>query len=104
MLPFIPANASQPFIALLIILNLAKSDNLFFKALNNRILVYIGKLSYSLYIWQQLFTVNQPWKGMFKGSDSVVLNLAALALVSYLSYNCYEKFFLKLKTKISERG
>lgn len=100
----IPAAAAQPIIALLIIINLAESKNFFFRFLNNRVLVYIGKLSYSLYIWQQLFTLNQPWANSFKGGNSIVLNLAALALVSFISYNFYEKYFLNLKNRLRAKS
>jgi peptidoglycan/LPS O-acetylase OafA/YrhL len=86
-----------PFlISYVIILNL--SDNNFFSSiLKNRIMIKIGVLSYSIYIWQQLFTHNQPWKGYFKYSDSFLLNCILLFLIVYLSYTFYESKFLKLK-------
>jgi len=63
----------------------------FFRLLNTRTFKQIGVLSYSLYIWQELFTSQQPWGG------PLWLNLPALFLVAWLSYHFYEKAFLKLK-------
>ncbi len=87
-------------IAFLIALNLIQSNDLIFKLLNNKWFARLGVLSYSLYIWQQIFTRNIPWIHSFKYSDSILLNLIGLAIVSGLSYYCYEKQFLKLKARI----
>jgi peptidoglycan/LPS O-acetylase OafA/YrhL len=69
----------------------------FHAILNNRIIAYIGRLSFSLYIWQQLFTAHQPWSGYFIYGNSIILNLVFLGIVAFLSYNYFEKPFLKLK-------
>jgi peptidoglycan/LPS O-acetylase OafA/YrhL len=71
--------------------------------LNTRPVAFVGKLSFSLYIWQQLFTAHQPWAHLFKYGDSVVLNLVALGTVATLSYYVVEKPFLRLKTRYKER-
>jgi len=71
----------------------------FHRVLNNRLIAYVGKLSFSLYIWQQLFTAHQPWAQTFKYGNSIALNLIFLAIVAYLSYNYFEKPFLKLKER-----
>lgn len=86
-------------IGIVILQNLAQQKNLFAIILNNPILVKIGILSYSLYIWQQLFTDNQPWQHAFPYSNSIVLNLILLFAVSYASYYFYEKKFLILKNR-----
>lgn len=74
-------------------------NNLLTKILSNRILVKIGILSYSLYIWQEIFTLKQPWAGMFKYSDNLFLNTGLLFIVAYCSYEFYEVRFLNLKKK-----
>lgn len=86
-------------ISVIILQNLAWQKNCFAIILNNRVLVEMGILSYSIYIWQQLFTYNQPWQHAFKYSDSIALNLIALFIVSWVSYYFYEKKFLILKDR-----
>ena len=68
--------------------------------LSNKVLVKIGLLSYSIYIWQQLFLKNQPWSGCFKYSNSIILNLIGLGIAAFLSYYLYERHFLKLKNRL----
>lgn len=100
----LPTSGMQMFsnvlIALLILVSLQKDDSVFYRAVTNPYLIYIGTLSYSIYIWQQMFTLDgPPWKGMFFLSDSMVLNLILLGIISWVSYHFYEKNFLKLKTR-----
>lgn len=91
---------SSFFIAIIIISNLYPANDFIFKFLNNKWLIKIGILSYSIYIWQQLFTmtrseptsVNIPWY-------SLPWNVIVLFCISYISYNYYEKSFLKLKER-----
>ncbi|MFL9481553.1 acyltransferase family protein [Chitinophagaceae bacterium LWZ2-11] len=89
---------SSILIAILIISNITKSNDVVFKFLNNQIVIFLGKLSYSLYIWQQIFTLanarseklpwyNSPW------------NLIGLFATACVSYFLYEKKFLLLKAK-----
>lgn len=87
-----------PFIiGYVIILNLQKK-NFLRLFLDNPILQKIGVLSYSIYIWQQLFTSNRTWH-LFKFSDTFIVRLILLFLVAYISYNFYEKMFLKFKMR-----
>ena len=86
-------------IASFIGINLFENKSWVFKALNNKFVILIGKLSYSIYVWQQIFTFTIPWAHTFKFANSVVFNLTALFVVAYVSYNYYEKPFLRLKQK-----
>lgn len=86
-------------IALFISISLIHEDTFLNKFLNLKYIRLIGVLSYSLYIWQQLFTDKQPWKDWFIYGDSIVLNTCALFLVAYISYYFYEKNFIKLKNR-----
>ena len=83
-----------------VILNNLYRRNFLGLIFNNTLLVKIGILSYSIYIWQQLFTLYQPWTKSFNYSDSIILNLVALGIVVFLSYYLFERYFLKMKNKI----
>ncbi|MEZ2333995.1 acyltransferase family protein [Mucilaginibacter sp. RCC_168] len=74
------------------------SSTLFSRILNNKILVQIGVLSYSLYIWQQLFLtdLNNFWVNKFPQ------NLAIVFIVGFLSYYIIEKPILKLKNRFKD--
>lgn len=87
-------------ISYIIIINLSQ-NNYMVTILENKGLKFIGVISYSLYIWQQLFTYNQPWKDSFKYSNSILLNILALSIVACLSYFLYERQFLKLKNRFA---
>jgi peptidoglycan/LPS O-acetylase OafA/YrhL len=79
--------------------HMQKSEHWFYKLLNSSWMNYIGILSYSLYIWQQIFTFHLPWKSFLGLPNTPWVNLILLILVSYISYNYYEKFFLSFKNK-----
>lgn len=85
-------------IGVVIIMNI-NGKNFMSRILNLPFMAEIGILSYSLYIWQQIFTCYQPWSAMFKYADSIILNLLLLFLVAFLSYRFYEKKFLDLKAR-----
>lgn len=72
-------------------------DNFVGVVLNSRVMVSIGVLSYSLYLWQQLFLVslNGTWSGKFP------FNLLCCFLAAAVSYHLVEKPFLKLKRRLS---
>jgi len=105
---FIPSSSYSIIVSIMIVafivLNLVDDTNLIFKFLNYKPVVYIGVLSYSIYIWQQLFTHMSPWQNVFGWSDSILLNLGLLMVVSYVSYNFYEKKFLEIKDRFSDRA
>ncbi|WP_295770021.1 acyltransferase [uncultured Mucilaginibacter sp.] len=96
----INSTISALFIALTIIYTIVNKDGFIFQILNNKYVRYLGTLSYSIYIWQELFTFKQPWANLPYG-NSVVLNLILLAVTAVASYHLYEKYFLKLKARFS---
>jgi peptidoglycan/LPS O-acetylase OafA/YrhL len=81
-----------------IIINLNK-DSFFTIFLDNVILVRIGVLSYSLYVWQQIFTNKQPWINAFNNAGNIFLNLILLIIVGYISYEFFEKRFISLRKR-----
>jgi len=64
---------------------------------NSRLLVKVGVLSYSLYLWQQLFLV--PWTSGSWIVQRFPLNYICCFGAALLSYHLIEKPFLRLKNR-----
>lgn len=79
-------------IGFVILLNLQVHEDYSFRFLNSKILSQIGVISYSIYIWQQLFS-----------SDIIPfptpINFLLTFVVAWLSYHYFEKPFLQLKKR-----
>lgn len=86
-------------IGFIIISNIVPAKDFIFKILNSKILSVTGILSYSIYIWQQLFTSKDYRLPNFMVASPY--NVICLIIVSCLSYYFYESFFLRLKSKFS---
>jgi peptidoglycan/LPS O-acetylase OafA/YrhL len=84
----------------IIITNLTVANDVVFKLLNSKVLATIGVLSYSIYIWQQLFTSYNKQLPVLM--SSYPYNIICIILVSCASYYLYERFFLKLKAKFTQ--
>lgn len=71
--------------------------NYWYSLLNTKAFDYIGKLSYSLYLWQQFFVMNDKkiWVTQFPQ------NIVFICGASLFSYYCVEKPFLKLKARFA---
>jgi peptidoglycan/LPS O-acetylase OafA/YrhL len=67
---------------------------LWFKFLNLKVINYIGLLSYSIYLWQQMFI-----SGPNNLGTTYPQNLLFIFIMAMVSYHLIEKPFLKLKTK-----
>jgi peptidoglycan/LPS O-acetylase OafA/YrhL len=85
-------------IAIWMLFCVVNSDGFAGKILNARPLVYIGKMSYSIYLWQQLFL--NPYSSSWITSFPV--NLVFVGIVSFLSFQVIEKPSLEMR-KILER-
>ncbi|MBW7914020.1 MAG: acyltransferase [Taibaiella sp.] len=81
-------------------------NNFWSQLLNLKTVATVGVLSYSIYIWQQLFLfTNVQWMNVTIAGHKFYLNqfpqnFILVALVSCASYYLYEKQFLKLKNRI----
>jgi peptidoglycan/LPS O-acetylase OafA/YrhL len=82
-------------------------NNLLSLILNNSVLVKIGRISYSLYIWQELLIGSLPWQPWFKSwigfplGIIIVLKMICVFLLANASYHLVESKFLKLKKQAS---
>ena len=93
-----------PGLCIVVLLGLYKGNSFSFTFLNNPLVRTIGVLSYSLYVWQQLFTSQQPWANAFRYGAAAWFNLPILGLVAYLSYHLFEKKFLRLKDRFAVKA
>jgi peptidoglycan/LPS O-acetylase OafA/YrhL len=82
-------------IALIMLWAIQNSDRGFGRILNSRLAIHIGLISYSLYLWQQIFltTQNKTFTGAFP------LNLLCTFAVAECSYWFVEKSFLALRKR-----
>ncbi len=86
-------------IAVVIARGIQRPGDLFGRLLNTAPLVWIGTLSYSLYLWQQPF-INRhgTW-----AVQSFPLNLILAVAVAHASYFLVERPFLRLRQRIEHR-
>lgn len=86
-------------ICLLFLRTIIGTKTLLYKFLNKRAMIHLGLISYSLYIWQQLFLVpTDNYAGRFN-TIRFPLNIIVALIIAYLSYHYFEKYFLKFKGK-----
>lgn len=86
----------------LIVSGIQMNNSAFHRLMNGRVLAEIGILSYSLYIWQQIFTYKQFIVNIESMPNmSILCNLVLLALVSGSSYYLFERHFLRIKSKFA---
>ena len=73
------------------------------KILCSKILLFLGQISYSLYLWQQIFIVPFGDVKLLSYLQSAPFNLLFLLLVSYLSYKFIEAPFIVKGRILSKR-
>ena len=83
-------------IALVIARTIHRPDERFGRLLNTRPFVWIGTLSYSLYLWQQVF-INRRGSTL---AQAFPVNLALTLVAAVASYNLIERPFLRLRARI----
>ncbi len=85
-------------ISVLILVAVTRVDTAFFRILNCRPLMFIGTLSYSLYIWNPLFLYsNSPI-----AFNHAPLNFALVFAAGLLSHYAIERPFLRVKDRIGK--
>jgi peptidoglycan/LPS O-acetylase OafA/YrhL len=81
------------------LINSIQPFNGWYDFLNTKFMNYLGKLSYSLYIWQQLF-----FSGRIGVCGNFPLNLFLIFFVANLSYHFIEMPFLRLMDRGASMG
>jgi len=103
-----PSKASMPLIALIVptlmAYTLLHPDRLLGKTLEHRVLRWIGRLSYSLYLWQQLFLTNREWLPKPSVLQSFPVNVVLAFGCAYLSYRFIERPCIALGNRKTTSG
>jgi peptidoglycan/LPS O-acetylase OafA/YrhL len=87
-----PTLTSYLLICLVLASTLLVEEGLAYKWLNSRMLVWIGTISYSAYIWQQLFLTRiESFRSPFGKSGFFPLNLVCVLAISTLSFYLIER-------------
>jgi len=81
---------------LIIVVSINFENNPWFKLLNLKLVSSLGILSYSIYIWQQLF-----FSPNLDAISTFPMNIVLIFIVANISYYLIEKPFLKLKSRLN---
>ena len=76
------------------------ADTLVGKTLNSRVVVHVGVISYSLYLWQQLFTASSDW---WAGYASPLFIVAGTLAAAECSYWLVEQPMLRMRSKLTKQ-
>ncbi|MBC7428944.1 MAG: acyltransferase [Bacteriovorax sp.] len=88
-------------ITLVVIGTVINPDNFIGRILELKILKTIGKYSFSLYLWQQLFCISDFPKLDLGPVQKMPANILLTFLMALISYHLIERPFIKLSHKIS---
>lgn len=87
-------------ISILIIVSIQNKDSILFRVLNTPVLVKLGVLSYSIYIWQMIFCSDPRTFGL---DGSILFSWKTwyipVLFLAFCSYHLLEKPFLELRKK-----
>ena len=84
-------------IAYILVTNISTNNSILYKILNTSILSFIGVISYSIYMWNPIFTSGEKKLPLI--FNYAPISIPLLLIISTASYFLYEKKFLKLKSK-----
>jgi peptidoglycan/LPS O-acetylase OafA/YrhL len=100
-----PSLITYLLIAVALASMLVVEEGLAHKWMNNRALVWLGTISYSLYVWQQLFLYRPAFEIAPLGRLSLLpLNLLAAITVACCSYYVLERPLIRLGKRIESKS
>jgi peptidoglycan/LPS O-acetylase OafA/YrhL len=85
-------------VGLILIISINYTENPWFRFLNIPFMNYLGKLSYSIYIYQQMFFSKKLWP-----ASQFPWNFIFIGITAVLSYHLLEMPFLKIKDRFREK-
>jgi peptidoglycan/LPS O-acetylase OafA/YrhL len=88
------------FAAMILVQLLLSTDSVFLRILSHPVASWLGRISYSWYLWQQLFSVSDF--ATRSALQTFPLNVVASLLLAVISYYCIERPFLRLKDRLGE--
>ena len=101
--PFPGVYALLPTLGATLIILFARSGTIAYSLLSNRVLVFFGLISYSLYLWHQPVLAFARYRAVGEPSTMLLLGLCfACVLLAYLTWRWVEKPF-RDKNKFSQK-
>ncbi|WP_316797821.1 acyltransferase [Pedobacter frigidisoli] len=91
-------------IGYLLLATIISTKGLIFNMLNNTIIIKLGVVSYSLYIWQQLFIIPLNYNPEILPRAQFPINILMSIFVAFISYYCFEIHFLNFKKRLTNRA
>lgn len=91
-------------ISVLLLNSIIYNNTIIFKVLNSKIMVHIGTISYSLYLWQQLFILPINSYPKIEPYFKFPINIILSVITATISFYFFEKPILKLKERFSSHS
>jgi peptidoglycan/LPS O-acetylase OafA/YrhL len=85
-------------VGLILVISINYTNNPWFRFLNLPFMNYLGKLSYSIYIWQQMFFSTKLWP-----ASQFPWNFIFMGVTAVLSYHLLEMPFVKIRERFRKQ-
>jgi peptidoglycan/LPS O-acetylase OafA/YrhL len=109
---FVVRTFSEPVMTFgfgLLLLSVISSPNIFSRILSWRPFLFLGKISYSMYLWHYLlaqfiasFLINRLGISLFSMNLCILISLAILIPISWVSFKIFEEPYFKKNKKARE--
>jgi len=71
------------------------------RLLESRLFSFMGRISYSLYLWQQLFFIHRPESSSLRFLQAAPWNIIVLLTCAILSYYVVEKPMMRIGHRLA---